>query len=62
MRLYTAKEKAELIGLHVKTVQRLGREGKMPCVMYGGVRRYYPPEEDERRMRSAKAVAGNNAG
>lgn len=52
MRLYTAKELAELYQIHPKTVYRLGREGKLKRVMVGRSVRFYEPTA-ERMVRSA---------
>lgn len=49
MRLYTAKEMAEILGLHVDTVRRLGREGKLRRVKVGGSVRFYMPEPERRK-------------
>ena len=41
MKLYTAKQLAKILNLHYKTVERLGREGKIGRVVVGGSVRYF---------------------
>ena len=43
MRLYTAKELAELYKIHPKTVYRLGREGKLETKRVGRSVRFLEP-------------------
>ena len=44
-KLYTLKEASKLLGVHVKTIQRWGKEGKIRCVRtVGGKRRVPKPE------------------
>ena len=48
-RLYTMKEASRLLGVHIKTIQRWDREGKINCVRtVGGKRRV--PESEIRRI------------
>lgn len=48
MKLYTATEIAEILKLHVKTVYRYGREGKLKCIKVGKSVRFFLPEREER--------------
>lgn len=41
MKLYTAKEIADILQIHIKTVYRLGREGKIGRVQVGRSVRFY---------------------
>lgn len=50
-KLYTSKELAEIIGIHYKTVERLGREGKIKRVKVGRSVRFYKPTA-ERMVRN----------
>ena len=51
MRLYTAKELAEVYQIHPKTIYRLGREGKLKRVRVGRSVRFCEPTE-ERKVRN----------
>lgn len=53
MKLYKAKEIAELYQIHPKTVYRLGREGKLKQVKVGRNVRFYEPTA-ERMVRNGK--------
>ena len=46
MKLYTAKELSRILGVHVKTVYRLGREGKIKRVKAGRTVRFEMPREE----------------
>ncbi len=46
MKLYTAEEMAEMLKVHIKTVYRLGREGKLKVVRGGRSVRFYLPREE----------------
>ena len=48
MKLYKANEIAEILKLHVKTVYRYGREGKLKCIKVGKSVRFFLPEREER--------------
>ncbi len=39
-KLLTSAQLADLLGLHVTTIRRLARHGKLPCVFIGHARRY----------------------
>ena len=47
-RLYTMKEASKLLGVHVKTIQRWDREGKIRCVRTVGGKRRVPESEIKR--------------
>ncbi|MHA1594362.1 MAG: IS607 family transposase [Candidatus Baldrarchaeia archaeon] len=47
-RLYTLKEASKLLGVHVKTIQKWDREGKIRCVRTPGGRRRVPESEIRR--------------
>ncbi len=47
MKLYTAKELAKILHLHVNTIYRLGAEGKLKTLKIGGSTRYILPEGKE---------------
>ena len=47
-RLYTMKEASKLLGVHVKTIQKWDREGKIRCVRTVGGRRRVPESEIKR--------------
>ncbi|AEF97197.1 DNA binding domain protein, excisionase family [Methanotorris igneus Kol 5] len=47
-RLYTMKEACELLGVHIKTLQRWDREGKIKCVRTVGGKRRVPESEIKR--------------
>ncbi|AEF96691.1 IS607 family transposase [Methanotorris igneus] len=47
-RLYTMKEACELLGIHIKTLQRWDREGKIKCVRTVGGKRRVPESEIKR--------------
>lgn len=47
MKLYTAKQMAKILQIHVETVYRLGREGKLGRVKVGRSVRFYIKGEDE---------------
>jgi len=47
-RLYTMKEASRLLGVHVKTIQRWDREGKIRCVRTVGGKRRVPESEVKR--------------
>jgi len=51
MKLYKSKELAELLGIHYKTVERLGREGKLKRLKVGRSVRFYEPTA-ERMVRN----------
>ena len=51
MKLYKAKEIAELYQIHPKTVYRLGREGKLKRLKVGRSVRFYEPTA-ERMVRN----------
>lgn len=51
MRLYKSKELAEMLGIHHKTVERLGREGKIKRVKVGRSVRFIEPTT-ERMVRN----------
>lgn len=44
MELYKAKELAEILKVHPKTIYRLGREGKLEQVKVGRAVRFVMPE------------------
>lgn len=46
MKLYTATELAEILGLHVKTVYKYGRQKKLKCVKVGKSVRFFLPETE----------------
>jgi len=54
MKLLTAKQLAEQLQIHPKTVYRLAREGKLKLVRVGRSVRFYEPTEteDERMVRN----------
>lgn len=41
-RLWTAEDVADFLGCHVQTVYRKAREGELPSVKVGGLRRFNP--------------------
>lgn len=45
MKLYTSKELAKILGIHYKTVERLGREGKLERLKVGRSVRFIDPTE-----------------
>ncbi|EHP83723.1 IS607 family transposase [Methanotorris formicicus] len=47
-KLYTMKEACKLLGVHIKTLQRWDREGKIKCVRTVGNRRRVPESEIKR--------------
>lgn len=47
-RLYTMKEASKLLGVHVKTIQKWDREGKINCVRTVGGKRRVPESEIKR--------------
>jgi len=47
-RLYTMKEASKLLGVHVKTIQKWDREGKIKCVRTIGGKRRVPETEIKR--------------
>ena len=47
-RLYTMKEASKLLGVHVKTIQKWDREGKIKCVRTVGGKRRVPESEIKR--------------
>jgi len=47
-RLYTMKEASKLLGVHVKTIQKWDREGKIRCVRTVGGKRRVPESEIKR--------------
>jgi excisionase family DNA binding protein len=47
MRLYTAVELAKLLKVHVKTIYKLGREGKIARVKVGRSVRFVMPGTEE---------------
>ena len=47
-RLYTLKEASKILGVHVKTIQKWDREGKIKCVRTVGGRRRIPESEIKR--------------
>jgi len=38
--LLTARQLSRRLGVHILTVRKWTREGKLPCLQVGGVRRY----------------------
>lgn len=48
MKLYTAEEIAKILKLHIKTVYRMGREGKLKRVKVGRSVRFALPEWEEK--------------
>ena len=53
MKLLTAKQLADLLQIHPKTVYRLAREGKLKLVRVGRSVRFYEPTA-ERMVRNGK--------
>lgn len=53
MKLYKSKELAKILGIHYKTVERLGREGKLKRVKVGRSVRFFEPTA-ERMVRDGK--------
>lgn len=51
MKLYKSKELAEMLGIHYKTVERLGREGKIERIKVGRSVRFLEPTT-ERMVRN----------
>ena len=47
-KLYTMKDASKLLGVHVKTIQRWDREGKIKCVRTVGGKRRVPESEIKR--------------
>ena len=47
MKLYKAKEIAEILQVHVKTVYKWGRAGQLKTVKVGKSVRFFLPELDE---------------
>ena len=47
MRLYTAKEIASILKVHVKTIYKWGNEGKLKRVKVGASVRYALPEMEK---------------
>jgi len=47
-KLYTLKEASKLLGVHVKTIQRWDKEGKIRCVRTVGGKRRIPESEIKR--------------
>jgi len=47
-KLYTMKEASKLLGVHVKTIQRWDKEGKIRCVRTVGGKRRVPESEIKR--------------
>ena len=45
MKLYKAEELAKLLQVHVKTIYKLGRQGKIQSVKVGRAVRFVMPEE-----------------
>ena len=43
-RLYKAKEVAEILQIHVQTVYRLGKQGKLQCIKVENSVRFVLPE------------------
>lgn len=46
MKLYKAEELAKLLQVHVKTIYKLGREGKIKRIKVGRAVRFIMPEEE----------------
>ena len=46
MKLYKASELAKLLQVHVKTIYKLGREGKIKRIKVGRAVRFVMPEEE----------------
>ena len=59
-RLYTLKEASKLLGVHVKTIQKWDREGKIRCVRTVGGRRRVPESEIKRILgiREERKIVG----
>ena len=55
MKLYTAKEFAELYKIHPKTAYKLAREGRIQIVRVGRSVRFLEPT-DERMVRNGERV------
>jgi len=47
-KLYTMKEASEILGVHVRTLQKWDREGKIRCVRTVGGKRRVPESEIKR--------------
>ena len=47
MKLYKAEDLAKILKLHVKTVYRYGREGKLKRIKVGNAVRFVMPEVEE---------------
>lgn len=52
MRLYTAKEAAEILRVSQQTIWKYGREGKLGAVRFGRTVRYILPKEEEEWTRT----------
>lgn len=48
MKLYTARELADLLGVHPRTIYRLGREGKLSKVKVGRSVRFFMPAAERK--------------
>lgn len=67
MKLYKAKEIAEMFQISIGTVYRLGREGKLKAVRFGRTVRYslegsYESDEDNRKHHRSCDRNGNAHG
>ena len=54
MKLYTATELADILGLHVKTVYKYGRQGKLEHVKVGKSVRFFLPQKERKDDKQRK--------
>ena len=47
MRLYTAKEAADILRVSKQTIWKYGREGKLEVIRFGRTVRYILPQKEE---------------
>jgi len=59
-RLYTMKEASKLLGVHVKTIQKWDKQGKIKCIRTVGGRRRIPESEIKRILgiREERKIVG----
>lgn len=55
MRLYTAKEAADILRVSKQTIWKYGREKKLETVHYGRTVRYILPEEGKKWKKSSQS-------
>ena len=56
MRLYTAKEAADILRVSKQTIWKYGREGKLEVIRFGRTVRYILPKEESKWIEKTSEI------